>query len=79
MTDLQKYSDYEELNGTHSNSSKKEWIPVEFLCFHFENEIHAIITGMIPIRNMNDKGKYQLNRSQQYQLQYLLSKEEFFQ
>nr|QKQ12865.1 PsbJ [Sophora flavescens] len=34
---------------------------------------------MSPIRNMNHKRKYQLNRSQEYQLQYLLSKEEPFQ
>ena len=53
--------------------------PFEFLIIHFENPINTITTGMSPIRNMNHKRKYQLNRSQEYQLQYLLSKEESFQ
>ena len=43
------------------------------------NSIHLITTGMNPIRNMNHKKKYLLNQSQEYQLQYLLSKEESFQ
>ena len=64
----------------HSFFDEFEWIPVEFLrFFHFENPINTITTGMSPIRNMNHKRKYQLNRSQEYQLQYLLSKEESFQ
>ena len=53
--------------------------PVDFLHFHFKNSVQPITTGMNPIRNMNHKRKYQLNRSQEYQLQYLLSKEESFQ
>ncbi|GFP85984.1 hypothetical protein PHJA_000786200, partial [Phtheirospermum japonicum] len=51
-----------------SNQTKKEGNPVEFLRFR-----------MNLIRNMNHKRKYLLNRSQEYQLQYLLSKEESFQ
>lgn len=43
------------------------------------NSIHPITTGMNPIRNMNHKKKYLLNQLQEYQLQYLLSKEESFQ
>lgn len=53
--------------------------PVEFLRFHVDNSIHSITTGMNPTRNMNHKRKYLLNRLQEYQLQYLLSKEESFQ
>lgn len=62
-----------------SNQTKKEGNPVEFLRFHVYNSIHLITTGMNPIRNMNHKRKYLLNRSKEYQLQYLLSKEESFQ
>ncbi|KVI00331.1 HIP116 protein [Cynara cardunculus var. scolymus] len=47
--------------------------------FHVYNSIHSITTGMNPIRNTNHKRKRLLNRSQEYQLQCLLSKEEFFQ
>ncbi|CAN4119579.1 unnamed protein product [Withania somnifera] len=50
-----------------------------FLRFHVDNSIHSITTGMNPTRNMNHKRKYLLNRLQEYQLQYLLSKEESFQ
>lgn len=57
----------------------KEGNPVEFLRFHVYNSIHPITTGMNLIRNMNHKRKCLLNRSQEYQLQYLLSKEESFQ
>lgn len=53
--------------------------PVEFLHFHIYNLVHPIITGTNPIQNMNHKRKYLLNRSQEYQLPYLLSKEESFQ
>lgn len=62
-----------------SNQTNKEGNPVEFLRFHVYNSIHPITTGMTPIRNMNHKRKYLLNQSQEYQLQYLLSKEESFQ
>ena len=62
-----------------SNQTQKEGNPVEFLRFHVYNSIHLITTGMNPIRNMNHKRKYLLNRSKEYQLQYLLSKEESFQ
>lgn len=65
--------------GPLSSKQRKRGSPVEFLRFHFENEVQPITTGMNPIRNMNHKRKYQLNRSQEYQLQYLLSKEESFQ
>nr|YP_010174923.1 hypothetical protein LCE14_pgp040 [Camellia debaoensis]ANF99765.1 hypothetical protein [Camellia japonica]QSJ55679.1 hypothetical protein [Camellia pubipetala]QBI38200.1 hypothetical protein [Camellia japonica]QBI38291.1 hypothetical protein [Camellia japonica]QSJ55762.1 hypothetical protein [Camellia debaoensis] len=62
-----------------SNQTKKEGNPVEFLPFRVYNSMHPITTGMNPIRNMNHKRKYLLNRSQEYQLQYLLAKEESFQ
>ncbi|KAL8234594.1 hypothetical protein R6Q59_020694 [Mikania micrantha] len=69
-----------ELNGTFSlKSDKQRKESVEFLRFHVYNSIHPITTGMNPIRNMNHKRKRLLYRSQEYQLQYLLSKEEFFQ
>jgi len=58
---------------------KKGVGPIEFLRFHVDNSIHPITTGMNPIRNMNHKRKCLLNRSQEYQLQYLLAKEESFQ
>ena len=61
-----------------SNSRGREG-PVEFLRFHIYTAVHPITTGMNPIRNMNHKRKYQLNQSQEYQLQYLLPKEESFQ
>lgn len=53
--------------------------PAEFLPFHVYNLVHPITTEMNPTRNMNRKRKYLLNRSQEYQLQYLLAKEESFQ
>ena len=62
-----------------SDQTTKEGNPVEFLRFHVYNSIHPITIGMNPIRNMNHKRKYLLNRSQEYQLQYLLAKEESFQ
>ncbi len=63
-----------------SNQTNKEGVdPVEFLRFHVYNSVHPITTGMNPILNMNHKRKYLLNRSQEYQLQYLLAKEESFQ
>uniref|UniRef100_M1BF91 Photosystem II reaction center protein J n=2 Tax=Solanum TaxID=4107 RepID=M1BF91_SOLTU len=62
-----------------SNQTNKEGNPVKFLRFHVDNSIQSITTGMNPIRNMNHKRKYLLNRLQEYQLQYLLSKEESFQ
>lgn len=62
-----------------SNQTKKEGNPVEFLRFRVYNSIHPITTGMNPIQNMNHKRKCLLNRLQEYQLQYLLAKEEFFQ
>ena len=62
-----------------SNQTKKEGNPVEFLPFRVYNSMHPITTGMNPIRNMNHKRKYLLNRSQEYQLQYLSAKEESFQ
>lgn len=40
------------------------------------NPVHPITTGIHPIRNMNRKRKDLLNRSQEYQLQYLSAKEE---
>ncbi|TYH66565.1 hypothetical protein ES332_D06G132500v1 [Gossypium tomentosum] len=50
-----------------ANQTKKEEVgPVEFLHFHSYN------------LNMNHKRKYLLNRSQEYQLPYLLFKEESF-
>lgn len=51
----------------------------EFLLFHVYNSVHSITTEMNPTRNMNRKRKHLLNRSQEYQLQYLLAKEESFQ
>lgn len=62
-----------------SNQTKKEGNPIELLRFHVSNSIHPITTGMNPIRNMNHKRKDRLNQSQEYQLQYLLAKEESFQ
>jgi hypothetical protein len=62
-----------------SNQTKKEGNPIELLRFHVYNSIHPITTGMNPIRNMNHKRKDLVNRSQKYQLQYLLTKEESFQ
>lgn len=63
-----------------ANQTKNEEAgPVEFLHFHVYNLVHPIITGTNPIQNMNHKRKYLLNRSQEYQLPYLLSKEESFQ
>ena len=63
-----------------ANQTKNEEAgPVEFLHFHVYNLVHSIITGTNPIQNMNHKRKYLLNRSQEYQLPYLLSKEESFQ
>ena len=61
-----------------SNQTNKEGNPVEFLRFHVDNSIHSITTGMNPIWNMNHKKKYLLNQLQEYQLQYLLSKEKSF-
>ena len=61
------------------SDSKRGQGPVEFLLFHVYNPVHPITTGMNPIRNMNRKRKYLLNRSQEYQLQYLSAKEESFQ
>ena len=58
---------------------KKGGGPAAFLCFRVYNSVHPITTGMSPIRNMTHKRKCLLNRSQEYQLQYLLSKEESFQ
>ena len=46
--------------------------PIEFLRFHVDNSIH-------PITTWNHKRKSLLNQSQEYQLQYLLAKEESFQ
>lgn len=40
------------------------------------NPVYPITTGINPIRNMNRKRKDLLNRSQEYQLQYLSAKEE---
>lgn len=62
-----------------SNQTKKEGNPVEFLRFRVYNSIHPITTGMNPIQNMNHKRKCLLNQLQEYQLQYLLAKEESFQ
>lgn len=53
--------------------------PVEFLLFRVYNWIRQITIEMNPTRNMNRKRKCLLNRSQEYQLQYLLAKEESFQ
>jgi hypothetical protein len=73
-----KYSHY-SMGPSPSNQTKKEGNPIELLRFHVYNSIHPISTGMNPIRNMNHKRKDLLNRSQEYQLQYLLAKEESFQ
>ena len=62
-----------------SNPTKKEGNPIELLRFHVYNSIHPSTTGMKPIRNMSHKRKDLLNQSQEYQLQYLLAKEESFQ
>lgn len=65
--------------SNQTNLAKEGVGPIEFLRFHVDNSIHPITTGMNPIRNMNHKRKCLLNRSQEYQLQYLLAKEESFQ
>jgi len=73
------YLDPSEKSTLHTLFLRDAGNPVEFLRFHVDNSIHSITTGMNPIRNMNHKRKYLLNRLQEYQLQYLLSKEESFQ
>lgn len=81
--------EYIKLNGIDQNLTlrvknsagpRRQGIrPAEFLPFHVYNLVHPITTEMNPTRNMNRKRKYLLNRSQEYQLQYLSAKEESFQ
>ena len=76
-----KYYDYYELNGTYPLflcliRGGFRWVLT--LSCHVYNSVRPITKGMNLIQNMNHKRKYRLNRSQEYQLQYLLSKEESF-
>ena len=57
----------------------QRYLTAEFLLFHIYSPVHLITTETNPTQNMNRKRKCLLNRSQEYQLQYLSAKEESFQ